>query len=42
MFCTLCGGLLGLLGQLGRLLHLHCRDCGAQHSRPADEYHGDE
>lgn len=30
--CELCGGPLGLLGQLGRRQHLLCRDCGMQFS----------
>ncbi len=32
MTCKLCGGPLGLLGVLGKLAHLLCRNCGAQFS----------
>lgn len=35
--CSLCGGPLGLLGRLGRLLHWLCRDCGMQSSTAADD-----
>ena len=28
--CDMCGGILWLLGVLGNLAHLSCRDCGAQ------------
>lgn len=35
--CTLCGGELMLLGQLGRLVHVTCRNCGMQFSHEADE-----
>lgn len=34
--CPYCGGPLILLGQLGRLLHSRCRDCGAQCAQPTD------
>lgn len=32
--CDLCGGPVGVLGVLGRLEHLQCRNCGANFSRP--------
>lgn len=28
--CSFCGGLLYLLGILGNLVHVRCRDCGGQ------------
>lgn len=35
--CPACGSeVLVLLGQLGRLLWLRCRDCGIDVSQPAD------
>ncbi len=33
MKCSLCGGDLGLLGKLGRLLWYKCRHCGMLFSR---------
>lgn len=33
MTCSLCGGQLGLLGALGNLKWLVCRDCGMQFSK---------
>lgn len=30
MKCPLCGGLLVLLGKLGRLVWFRCRDCGME------------
>lgn len=30
--CPMCGGLAGILGQLGSLTHYTCRNCGAQFS----------
>jgi hypothetical protein len=35
--CALCGGALGVLGMLGRLVWWLCRDCGMQFSTSADE-----
>lgn len=35
--CAYCDGLLVPLGILGHLLHLQCRDCGAQWSRQVEE-----
>jgi hypothetical protein len=35
--CPLCGGPLGVLGRLGNLVHLLCRNCGAQFSEEADD-----
>ncbi len=32
--CELCGGELGILGQLGSMIHLQCRDCGIGCARP--------
>ena len=40
--CQLCGGPLGLLGFLGRLAHLLCRDCGMHFNIPRDEYQEDD
>lgn len=37
--CQLCGGQLGVLGVLGRLLWLACRNCGMHFSR---DYQADE
>ncbi|KKM66061.1 hypothetical protein LCGC14_1484960 [marine sediment metagenome] len=34
--CYLCGGLLELLGTLGRLAHYRCIDCGMEHSAGID------
>jgi len=34
--CELCGGELMELGPLGCLMHLRCRACGMQYSRPID------
>lgn len=31
--CDICGGDLGILGVLGRMVHLLCRDCGAHSHR---------
>lgn len=31
--CRLCGGQTTVLGVLGNLKHLRCRDCGAQYSK---------
>lgn len=36
MMCTLCGGPLVILGQLGRLMWYRCRDCGMDQNHPAD------
>ena len=36
-FCEICEGELGLLGILGNLLHLACRNCGMHFSREATE-----
>lgn len=33
MECSVCGGPVGLIGCLGNLAHLVCRDCGCQSSR---------
>lgn len=33
--CAICGGPVGVLGQLGNRLHLSCRNCGAESSRRA-------
>ena len=30
--CPMCGGIPFILGLLGRLLHLRCRDCGMDYS----------
>jgi len=30
--CTFCGGDLLLLGQLGRVTHTQCRNCGLGHT----------
>jgi ribosomal protein L37E len=39
MKCSVCGGELQLLGQLGRVKHLRCRQCGGECSyEPADYY----
>jgi predicted nucleic acid-binding Zn ribbon protein len=36
--CPACGGVWAvLLGALGRLTHLRCRDCGIVYSVPSDE-----
>lgn len=38
--CELCGGPLGLLGSLGFMLHLTCRNCGmffTRDNRPNEE-----
>ena len=32
--CQLCGGVLGILGHLGRLTHWLCRHCGMLYSTP--------
>lgn len=40
--CELCGGELGLLGTLGRLVWLVCRDCGMQFSRKAEDFNDNE
>jgi hypothetical protein len=37
MECSCCGGPKGVLGVLGNLVHLLCRDCGMQSSIPFDE-----
>ena len=29
---------MGLLGTLGNLVHLNCRDCGIQHSMPNEDF----
>jgi hypothetical protein len=34
--CEVCGGDLLLLGTLGHTIHATCRDCGAEHSMPAE------
>lgn len=33
--CTICGGVLVFLGQLGRRKHFRCRDCGIGQSMDA-------
>jgi hypothetical protein len=33
--CPVCGGPLDVMGRLGNLAHLLCRDCGVWASRPA-------
>lgn len=40
--CELCGGPLGFLGKLGRLVWLLCRNCGMQFSVPEDQYDENE
>jgi tRNA(Ile2) C34 agmatinyltransferase TiaS len=35
--CHLCGGPLNLLGQLGRLIWLRCRNCGMEFSTESEE-----
>jgi hypothetical protein len=30
--CVVCQGILVVLGVLGRIVHLRCRNCGANHS----------
>ncbi len=35
--CSLCGGECGVMGQLGRLEHLVCRDCGMWFQREVEE-----
>ncbi len=40
MTCPLCHGPAWLLGQLSRLLHFRCRDCGAQFHH--DFHHDDD
>jgi len=42
MTCDICGGLLALLGVLGRLAHLRCIQCGMGHSCPASDIQEDE
>lgn len=37
MLCSLCGGALKLLGQLGARVHFRCEDCGMDCSRLASE-----
>lgn len=37
-YCCLCDGELNLLGKLGRLAHLRCRNCGIQCTAPAEEF----
>jgi len=37
MFCSLCGGILCLLGRLGNLCWFRCRNCGMDCHRSADE-----
>jgi len=32
-FCQLCGGVLYLLGILGRMEHVKCQNCGASFAR---------
>lgn len=34
--CPACGGIPFILGWLGRLLHLRCRDCGIDYSTSAE------
>lgn len=36
--CEQCGGTLCLLGQLGNLIHLRCRQCGWMAVRQAAEF----
>lgn len=36
-FCPYCDGPLLVLGQLGRLIHLRCRDCGLLLSAETDD-----
>lgn len=35
--CSVCGGELDVLGTLGLMQHLECRQCGAPHSRQLSE-----
>jgi len=37
MDCDICGGHLGILGNLGNLTHLLCIDCGMQYSIPSND-----
>jgi len=36
MTCDLCNGPCFVLGQLGKLIHFRCRNCGANWSKTAD------
>ena len=41
-FCSLCGGLLGIMGVLGTTEHFQCRNCGEFEHRPAaNDYEGE-
>lgn len=33
--CSMCGGQLAFLGQLGNTMHFRCINCGMDYSRPA-------
>lgn len=35
--CVACGGPLMLLGQMGKLVHFRCRNCGMDQSKPATD-----
>ena len=35
--CELCGGDVGVMGQLGDLVHLHCRCCGMWFQKKEEE-----
>jgi hypothetical protein len=37
MSCSLCGGDLQFLGQLGRLIHSRCRACGMVFNEESEE-----
>ena len=37
MICTLCGGPVGYLGQLGNRIHYQCRNCGMGSSKLAKQ-----
>ena len=40
--CELCGGPVGLVGVLGGVEHLTCRDCGMTFSRPGGDEEDEE
>lgn len=35
-YCPICKGMLVLLGILGRMEHVYCRNCGIESSREID------
>ena len=37
MVCSICGGVLALLGQLRKLVHFRCTNCGMLFSYPEDQ-----